>query len=261
LLTREALPFLSLARKSSSQRCDGFFAASNKTDASLGAVNIPHAGPETYLNMWQKVRSIWSYVYDTYYDKYDWFHIGGDDLYLIVDNLRLYLGSEEIRTAANGGEYLPDGTETTQVPLFLGRRFARKGDGNVLFNSGGPGYTLNRAALKVLVARGMPHYYQHDRGPAEDVKVARVLRQFGVFPYETKDETGAERYMPFMPGAHYDYKIGSNERDYDLYGIGIREGADCCSARSVAFHYASPGAMRRMHALLYGHCGPARARQ
>jgi glycoprotein-N-acetylgalactosamine 3-beta-galactosyltransferase len=204
--------------------------------------------------MWQKVRSIWSYVYDHFYDKYDWFHIGGDDMYVIVDNLRLYLESDEIRAAANGGEYLPDGTEEAQVPLYLGRRYALRGDMENLFNSGGPGYTLNRAALKVLVAWGMPHHYVDARASGEDVKVAQVLRHFGVFPYETKDETGAERYMPWMPGTHYEYKIGSNDGNYGLYGIGIKEGMDCCSSRSVAFHYASPDAMRRMHALLYGHC-------
>ena len=69
---------------------------SDKTDVSIGAVNILHEGPEEYNNIWQKVRSMWSYIYDHYYDKYDWFHIGGDDLYLIPENLRLYLESEEI---------------------------------------------------------------------------------------------------------------------------------------------------------------------
>jgi len=57
--------------------------ASNATNPSLGTVNIPHEGPEEYRNIWQKVRSMWSYVYDNYYEKYDWFHIGGDDLYLV----------------------------------------------------------------------------------------------------------------------------------------------------------------------------------
>jgi len=56
---------------------------SNLTDPALGTVNILHEGPETYNNIWQKVRSMWSYVYDHYYEKYDWFHIGGDDLYLV----------------------------------------------------------------------------------------------------------------------------------------------------------------------------------
>ena len=39
-------------------RCDGFMAASNLTDASLGAVNLWHEGPEIYGNMWLKVRSM-----------------------------------------------------------------------------------------------------------------------------------------------------------------------------------------------------------
>ena len=74
---------------------------------------------------------MWSYVYDNYYEKYDYFHIGGDDLYLIVENLRLYLESEEIQLASNGGHYLPNGSEDTQIPLFMGRRFQEGGNRKV----------------------------------------------------------------------------------------------------------------------------------
>jgi len=35
-------------------RCDGFFAASNETNHFLGAIDLPHKGPEEYANMWQK---------------------------------------------------------------------------------------------------------------------------------------------------------------------------------------------------------------
>jgi hypothetical protein len=52
-----------------SKKCDGFMVASTKTDRKLGTVNIPHEGPEEYNNIWQKVRSMWSYVYDNYYEK------------------------------------------------------------------------------------------------------------------------------------------------------------------------------------------------
>ena len=51
------------------QKCDGFMVASTKTDIALGTVAIPHEGPEEYNNIWQKVRSMWSYVYDNYYEK------------------------------------------------------------------------------------------------------------------------------------------------------------------------------------------------
>ena len=39
---------------------DGFFAASNATGLSIGAINLTHKGPEAYGNMWQKVRSMWA---------------------------------------------------------------------------------------------------------------------------------------------------------------------------------------------------------
>jgi hypothetical protein len=40
-------------------RCDGWMAASTKTDPSLGAVDLPHTGPEEYSNMWQKPDQSW----------------------------------------------------------------------------------------------------------------------------------------------------------------------------------------------------------
>ena len=55
--------------KYNSQKCDGFMVASTKTDKGLGTVNIPHEGPEEYNNIWQKVRAMWSYIYDNYYEK------------------------------------------------------------------------------------------------------------------------------------------------------------------------------------------------
>ena len=179
-------------------KCDGSMIASTKTDLSLGTVNIPHEGPEEYNNIWQKVRSMWGYIYDNYYEDYDWFHIGGDDLFVIVENMRLYLESEEIQLAANGGETLPTGNEKVQVPLFLGRRFKEQGNWERVFNSGGSGYTMNKAALKALVVNAFPTCMPHYKTFAEDVMVAQCFRnKLKVFPYDTKDEYGGERYMPF----------------------------------------------------------------
>ena len=251
-------------RETWAQKCDGFMVGSNKTDASIGAVNIVHDGPEEYNNIWQKVRSMWSYVYDNYYEKYDWFHIGGDDLYLLVENLRLYLESEEIQVAQNGGMYLPNGDEKEQTPLFMGRRFAYMGDMNEIFNSGGSGYTINKAALKSMVVKGLPLYFPHAHTFSEDTMTAKIFKKFGVLPYDTKDDEGSERYMPFMPGHHLDYRVPSGCtpnplaetcRDwYPKYSINIKFGKEHCSKHSVAFHYVKDNSMKRMHALLYGKC-------
>lgn len=247
-----------------SPKCDGFIVASNKTDHTIDAVDIPHEGTEEYGNIWQKVRSIWSYVYDNYYETYDWFHIGGDDLFVIVENLRYYLESTEIQMAQNGGKPLQNDVQdsttksqfTIQTPLFLGRRFAYLGKMDEIFNSGGSGYTINKAALKTLVVKGFATYFPHLHTFSEDTMVARTFKKYGVVPYETKDENGSERYMPFTPGHHLTYRLPKNPSQdwYATYSINIKEGYEHCSKYSIAFHYVKGPVMKRFYAILYGLC-------
>lgn len=49
---------------------------------------IKHEGPEEWDNMWQKSRAIWKYIDRHYKNDFDWFVLGGDDIFLIVENLR-----------------------------------------------------------------------------------------------------------------------------------------------------------------------------
>lgn len=199
---------------------------------------------------------MWAYIYDNYYEEYDWFHIGGDDLFLIVENFRLYLESEELRTAANGGIYLPFGNETMQTPLFLGRRFAYMGNMDDIFASGGSGYTMNKAAFKLLVTEGFPNYFPHAHTFSEDTMVAKIFRKMGVFVYDTKDDDGGERYMPFLPGHHWGYRLPKDPAKdwYAKYSINIKEGPEHCSPKSIAFHYVKDQMMKRLFALAYGLC-------
>ena len=187
--------------------------------------------------------------------QYDYFHIGGDDLYLIVENLRLYLESEEIQLASNGGQYLPDGSEDTQIPLFMGRRFAEQGNRERMFISGGSGYTMNKAALKTLVLN-LPNCFPNMHTFSEDCMVANCFRKNGIVPYDTKDEAGGERYMPFQPAHHLTYRPPLNKKDdwYSNYSVDVKWGIDHCAAKSVAFHYIKDDLMKRMYGILYHYC-------
>jgi glycoprotein-N-acetylgalactosamine 3-beta-galactosyltransferase len=156
-------------RQTWGKKCDGYLAMSNLTDPEIPSVNIKHLGPEAYDYMWAKVQSIWLYIYKHHLTQYDYFIIGGDDLFVLVENLRLYLQSDEIVGVTLNGT----------KPIFLGRRFksgevssARahttrnidahaksdtyvyKSRKQMVFNSGGAGYVLNSAAVEVL-ARGL----------------------------------------------------------------------------------------------------------
>ena len=123
--------------------------ASNITDPSLGTVRIPHGGEEVYERKWLRVKATWSYVYDSYYKEYDWFYFCNDMVFLLFENLRSYLESHELQAASS----FVHPNSTGQNPVFLGRRFALGGDRNDIFNAGGPGYVLNKAALKLFVTQ------------------------------------------------------------------------------------------------------------
>ena len=119
----------------------------------------------------------------------------------MVENLRLYLESNEIQIASNGGFTLPKGNETHQIPIFLGRRFKEMGDYKHLYNTGGPGYVLNKAGLKSLIVESIPYwdpYFVHRRTATEDVMVSKVLQEVRrVFPFYTLDENHGQRFTHF----------------------------------------------------------------
>jgi glycoprotein-N-acetylgalactosamine 3-beta-galactosyltransferase len=116
--------------------CDGFLAFSTESDPRLPAMAIQHDGPEEYDNMWQKSRSIWKFVGKHYIDDFDWFFLGGDDLFVMPHNLKTYLASLMYKDKAD-----PKVDE-----YYVGRRFSEWGE--TPFNSGGAGYTLSRATLR-----------------------------------------------------------------------------------------------------------------
>ncbi len=112
------------------------------------------------------------------------------DLYLLVENLRLYLESEEIQALSSGGGV----DKTIQYPLSLGLPFLENGRESTQFNTGGSGYTLNKAALKYLVVKA-PSGYLRKRTSAEDVMVSTILAKVaGVPVIDTRDEYGDQRY-------------------------------------------------------------------
>jgi len=126
-------------------------------------------------------------------------------MWVIVENLRAYLDSDKIRVVANGGNTTISVEEkpTMQVPLYLGCRFAESGDPNEIYNTGGPGYTLNKAALKKFVTEGLPHHFVGLYKPSEDVFAARTMRAINISTYNTRDEVGSERYVATLQSMLY----------------------------------------------------------
>ena len=217
-------------------QCDGFIAASNATDPSIGAFDLKHDGPEAYGNMWQKVRSMWKYANDHFLDDYDYFHICGDDSYILLDNLRLYLMGDQVKKLLNGSidniSRLQENSKRWKIerprPLILGYpvQYVR----GKFFAAGGSGYTLNRAAVKLLVDTHGPS--DNDAVSTEDVYVSKILSTSGVHVADTRDEDGAFRYIPDNPVTEWNgrHPFAAKSGIKDLLGI------DAFSTETVAMH-------------------------
>lgn len=133
------------------KNCDGFLAFSNETLPELGIYRLPpplgttaHHGreqqeqeyqEESYDNMWQKTRMLWKVVHDRFLDSFDYFYLAGDDVYLLVENLRAFLRELEALES--------NGTNARSKPRHFGSWLPARS-----MVAGGPGYVLNRAALE-----------------------------------------------------------------------------------------------------------------
>ena len=249
------------------KRCDGFMAASNASLPALNIIQLQQQGPDTYDNMWQKVRSMWKYVHAHLLDSFDFFHISGDDTYVVVDNMRtylsplvgekkpLYLGAPmpiqmralpwEVRAGIpqpawknftiEGAERQEGSVDSARKRQFVVNKNAN-GTGFMLPCAGGPGYTLNRAALSELHA-ALPSCWPRLQGPEEDIYVAQCLWMRGIRSgcSDSRDEAGAWRYH--QQGA----EGGTFQRNPldAIFHIRGKDGLQSVSGQSVAFHLKS----------------------
>jgi glycoprotein-N-acetylgalactosamine 3-beta-galactosyltransferase len=206
--------------------------------------------------MWLKVRAIWQYVHDNYSDDYDAFHIGGDDMYVISENLRHVVSTGSWKGAWN-----------QSAPLYLGGSMLDYPRTGTRYCGGGSGYTLNRVALKLLVGKlfdmhqSRPHFQASD----EDRIIANCFRAVGLVCMDTNDHLNETRYhashAQFHASWHHDDPAPWRyEKLETFHGIASKEGAGQISETSVSFHLkgARHGiedrGIRRYHAILYGLC-------
>jgi len=130
-------------------RCDGYlaFTYDDVSDYEFAIQLIRRSGDnhihldsESYDNMWLKTIMIWTTIARAdLIDHYDYFLLGGDDLFVHVDNLYDLLSISLVDDKHKAGE-----------PLYIGR----KGHQNAYMDYalGGAGYILNREAVKYLVS-------------------------------------------------------------------------------------------------------------
>jgi glycoprotein-N-acetylgalactosamine 3-beta-galactosyltransferase len=223
-------------------RCDGFLGFSTKTIPDIGAVDLPHQGEEAYGNMWQKVRSIWAYIYDNYYDDYDYFHLSGDDTHFVIENMRNYLWSVDDQ----------NGT----LPLYMGHLYRT---GGIVLCGGGPGYTLNKVALRRLVTELLPVCDPNTTVSSEDKLIGFCFRTLSIRCHDTADARGEQRYIGMEPN-FVATSLGDRGFFQVLYKLwaqhhGWKIKEDLISSQHVAWHLLrNVVSQKRIHAVMYRTC-------
>ena len=270
------------------RRCDGFVAFSNQTVVDLNMLDLQHDGPESYHNMWQKTRRVWTYLQQHYGNEYDMFHLGGDDMYVIPENLKLryteilLLQSNKVGSSHHSSANTSSTADSVNVdipPIYMGQ-WAPHGP-NDMFVSGGGGYTLNRPALRALVEQALPDCHVHTTASHEDRLVTKCLRSVGISPSDTRDPMTAEQtyhdtnpqnlYLtqavppdsPRRRRASFHAKLaayweGLPHPSLPNTTVGPRPGLQSAAVHSVSFHKIHyPDYMVRLHVLLLGDLCPA----
>ncbi|CAJ1952014.1 unnamed protein product [Cylindrotheca closterium] len=260
------------------KRCDGFFAASNFTDPTIGAIDLPHFGEESYTNMWQKVRTMWSYAYDHYRDKYDYFYICGDDTYVIADNLRAFVQDSRIEELEDGfldaisslPQYRARALHTSSLrprPLIWGDPMIHK---RFPVIAGGGGYILNRAAIDFWGTKGMDTFYAESIDSREDIMMSSFFWDNGLSVSETVDVLGGHRFTESAEWIHgFDGYSAPTSPKYmkEFLDMVYNKGIEYASDTHVSFHlkidierlqqtgHTVADLIQRYHALLYRLCG------
>ena len=273
--------------------CDGYLAFSNSSDPSLSILRvslpayITNPRIEEYNEMWVKAQSIWQFVEASgLIAEFDYFILGGDDMYIIPDNLRWFLQSsvmsvfKDIAREHYGVQHDP--------PLYLGRPIRVNSFRE--FVSGGSGYVLNAVSVRILNSAlrvdGDLRCLRELSASMEDLLVGSCLLHAGVeaFPFplhyhtvsmpqqpshinQSKESTGnmssstnsnsvnllqvwlAQLFHPLSPSAAFQ----GSEEWYTRMTVHSERGRRCCSPLAISFQNIKPPHlnMRCIHSFLY----------
>ena len=155
--------------------------------------------------------------------EYDFILKADTDTFIVEKNLRLYLA-----------RFSPD------VPHYIGKQLiVDKGTSIVA----GATIILSRSALELLAeathkATGPCSKVAFFSNSAEDVALATCMRDLGVYPINTRDKSGAERFMVLNPNtlANTNTTLPSW---YTQMSFNKKSGEACCSEEAITFHFVT----------------------
>ncbi|KAG6619567.1 Glycoprotein-N-acetylgalactosamine 3-beta-galactosyltransferase [Phytophthora cinnamomi] len=253
------------------QRCDQLLFFSNMSDTIIVGAGTPAERRyqvvqldiiADHAHLWLRTRAALKYLHTYFRHDYDWFYKCDDDTYAIIENMRKYLKRPEIVQRFN------------REPMQMGHRFSMPNDtfnfyirdktlnalwhsrwDRLVYNSGGAGYVMNRLYLDKIVESLQDFTCLPDEASGtmpEDAAVSFCMMWNDVYPWDTRDHHGRERWHALSPGSVF---VTWNPKDwYIMYHKtvgGVRSKFESVAPDSVAFHYVKPPLMYHLERSLY----------
>ena len=189
---------------------------------------------ESRDKLWKKTMFAFRHLYTEYGESYDWFMKADDDSFVVTENLYRFLSNYN-----------------SSVPHYFGRIWKLN---NQIYCSGGGGYVVSRAALKILIEGLDGDCKNQMNGIVEDYEFGRCLNRFGIYPEDSRDEKGRFRFNPFSFRYHYQTPKGLlPDWTYKMSKYTVMEGEDCCAEDVISFHYMNEEESIELNELLQEH--------
>ncbi|EGZ22312.1 hypothetical protein PHYSODRAFT_557956 [Phytophthora sojae] len=265
------------------RKCDKLVFMSDEEDLSVPTVHI--VAPPLHETLWQKHREIVRLLVREYSEQhFDWVFKCDDDTFLLMENLKTYLDSPQIRAIPEEEPALLGHRMTLQwwemqrlfepfeehnpdhVAAMLKVRDETRKDGGLIYTPGGGGYAMNWAYLKKLEAAFDEPFCLPNEVVPDDWAISFCMRHYGVVPLDTRDEEKRERFHQYDPNDLYTRPHDENAYDHKLFtsiyqennwfsdhnGIGWQNGKNCCAPDTISFHYVKPPLMDLFYEFYYG---------
>lgn len=220
-------------------------------------VQLKPRGGESYHNMWQKTREAFKFLTKApWIDEYTWFFFGGDDAFLIPENLRKFVSEPEMQALEAAGAPIYVGyRQTTRVYKNLANGEKIPIDYGADFVSGA-GYVMNGVTLHIagMLIRESPMCTPNLHASHEDVFMAECLKSVGIQSRDGRDAHGEDRFIVLSP-LHMQFQAAN--ADYSWWWRDYRDrqmpsGLDIVSRDTVLFHYIDQAYVKRMALAIYG---------
>ncbi|CAB3396755.1 unnamed protein product [Caenorhabditis bovis] len=170
-----------------------FFTPTELRNKSIPYSTVFRNFDDSYEDLFRKTLFAFYYTYTQISSDFDWYLKADDNTYVIVERLQKFLMKFD-----------------RDEPHFLGFRmkpFLKHG-----YNAGGAGYVLSNRAVKMFVEKLYNDTTNCPFDCAEDRGISRCLASIGIYPGDTRDDNGMERFNTFMP-----FKLDENDEAMDYF--------------------------------------------